>query len=65
MAQEAKRVDLLFSELDFGTYEWGFIKRDGCRDEDEEDTRYQRHMKEKHGIDVKCANGYMYLPELP
>lgn len=40
-----KIVDLLYSDNQVGTHEYGFIPRKSGEDPDNEDLRYQRHLK--------------------
>lgn len=60
-----KQIEMLYSDVSFGTQEYGFIPRgkknrnaeDAC---DSEDLRYARHLRSQ-GIDARVANGYVTL----
>lgn len=55
-----KKIEMLFSDVSFGTQEYGFIPRGKNRDEDSEDVRYSRHLRSL-GIVAKVANGYVFI----
>ena len=38
-------IPLSFSDVDFGCIEYGFITRDWTKDPDDEDLRYERHVR--------------------
>ena len=61
-----KTINLLFSDTDFGTHEWGFIPRkvDSLNPEDasdSEDARYQRHLA-RLGISARVVDGVIRVP---
>ena len=49
-------IHLLFSDVSFGTHEYGFIPRKSGEDPDDEDRRYQRHLKSQ-GLDTRVWDG--------
>jgi hypothetical protein len=51
-----KIVDLLYSDNQVGTHEYGFIPRKSGEDPDNEDRRYQRHLKEQ-GLEARVWDG--------
>lgn len=51
MAKTVKTYELTFSDLEMGHPDLGFVSREDCRDEDEEDARYSRSLRDK-GLDV-------------
>lgn len=55
-----KNIDLLFSDVSFGTHEYGFLPRKDAQDPDDEDMRYQRHLKAK-GISARVWNGQVQI----
>ena len=56
-----KKICLSFSDLQMGCEEYGFIDREG-RDPDDEDSHYQRYLKEK-GVKARVVEGYIYPGE--
>ena len=60
-----KQIEMLFSDVSFGTHEYGFIPRgkknrdasDAC---DSEDVRYMKHLRAQ-GVEARVANGYVTL----
>lgn len=61
-----RTINLLFSDTDFGTHEWGFIPRkpDPYNPEDasdSEDFRYQRHLA-RLGISARVVGGVIRVP---
>jgi len=50
------RVALLFSDLTFGTHEYGFITRWPGMDPDDEDRLYQRHLRSL-GVVARVVEG--------
>jgi hypothetical protein len=52
-----KTYELLFSDLEIGHADLGFMSREDCRDPDEEDTRYARFLKEKGFKHVRVWDG--------
>ena len=61
-----RTINLLFSDTDFGTREWGFIPRklDPRNPEDasdSEDVRYQRHLA-RLGISARVVGGVIRIP---
>jgi hypothetical protein len=55
------KIEMLFSDLEIGTQEYGFIKRGN--DEDEDDFRYQRFLRKTYQNlkNARVANGYVFL----
>lgn len=51
-----KIIPLLFSDLSYGTQEYGFLVRKPGQDGDDEDARYQRHLKVQ-GIEARVWDG--------
>lgn len=47
-----KVIFLLYSDNQIGTHEYGFIPRKGGEDPDDEDRRYQRHLRAQ-GINAR------------
>ena len=61
-----KKIDLLFSDVTFGTYEFGFIARNRGRGDaedlgDSEDSRYRKHLAAQ-GIEARVVGGRISLP---
>lgn len=57
-----KIIYLLFSDVTFGTHEYGFIPRKVVQDPDDDDARYERHLKFK-GINARVYDGKVKLLE--
>lgn len=53
-----KKIELLFSDVDFGVHEWGFLPR--MDDPDDEDVAYQKHLR-AIGIDARVSDGIVRL----
>jgi len=51
-----KIIPLLFSDLSYGTHEYGFLVRKQGQDSDDEDSRYQRHLKNQ-GVEARVWDG--------
>lgn len=56
-----KIIHLLFSDVSFGTHEYGFIPRKDLQDPDDEDARYERHVKKAFGLEARVWDGKVYL----
>ena len=56
----ARKIELLFSDVSFGTEEFGFIPRLRSFNPDKEDLSYVKYLKSK-GVDARVANGYVWL----
>ncbi len=63
MAQ--RLYDILFSDLEQGTEEFGFIPRNLEEDIDDEDKRYQRHVQRQlpPGQKARVWDGYLTISE--
>ena len=61
------RYTLVFSDIDFGHSELGFIPRIDAEDPDDEDMRYQRFLTKKGFKSVRVCDGYasMTNPQHP
>jgi hypothetical protein len=61
------RYTLVFSDIDFGHSELGFIPRKSEEDPDDEDMRYQKYLTKKGYKSVRVYDGYatMTNPEHP
>ena len=51
-----KVIHLLFSDVSFGTHEYGFLPRKPDQDPDIEDVRYQKHLRAQ-GITARVWDG--------
>jgi hypothetical protein len=51
-----KIIPLLFSDLSYGTHEYGFLVRKPAQDSDDEDAHYQRHLKNQ-GVEARVWDG--------
>lgn len=51
-----KTIPLLFSDLSYGTHEYGFLVRKPTQDSDDEDARYQMHLKNQ-GVEARVVDG--------
>ncbi len=60
-----RRYDILFSDLEQGTEEFGFIPRIPEEDIDDEDKRYQRHVQQQlpPGHKARVWDGYLTITE--
>ena len=54
--QADKIISLLYSDNQVGTHEYGFIPRKSGEDPDDEDRRYQRHLKSQ-GLEARVWDG--------
>lgn len=55
-----KKIPLLFSDVSYGTHEYGFLPRKGSPDA--EDVAYIRHINKTHpSLQVKCCDGYLFV----
>ena len=62
-----KTIDMLFSDVRFGTHEFGFLPRKLSPDSpenagDSEDTRYRKHLA-ANGITARVVGGRIYIRE--
>ena len=60
---EKKRIEMLFSDIDFGTEEYGYIPRPQDMDCDDEDRTYERYLHRKHLLNARVVDGVMYIEE--
>lgn len=51
-----KVIPLLFADASYGTQEYGFLVRKPGQDPDDEDARYQSHLK-KQGVEARVVDG--------
>ena len=51
-----KIVHLLYSDNRIGTHEYGFVPRQDGEDPDDEDRRYQRHLRAQ-GVEARVWDG--------
>jgi hypothetical protein len=51
---------MMFSDIDFGTEEYGYLPTIPNEDPDDQDMRYQRHLK-KMGISATVRDGYVAI----
>ena len=61
-----KKIELLFSDVSFGTHEFGFLPRKLARGDaedagDSEDARYRKHLAGM-GIEARVVGGVVRLP---
>jgi len=61
-----KTIDLLFSDVSFGTHEFGFLPRKLGRGDvedvaDSEDSRYRKHLAGM-GIEARVVGGKVRIP---
>ena len=56
-----KKIPLLFSDVDYGCEEYGFIPRRKREDVDDEDFRYERHVVGLTRLRVRVIDGYLLL----
>lgn len=56
-----KKIPLLFSDVDFGTIEYGFLPKGDHGDDD--DIAYQRYLHKKFPElkEARVANGYIFV----
>lgn len=64
MAQR-RRYDILYSDLEHGTEEFGFIARIEDQDIEDEDRAYQKHVQAQlpPGQTAKVWDGYLTITE--
>jgi hypothetical protein len=55
-----KKIELLFSDVSFGTHEFGFLPRK-LGPGDSEDARYRKHLA-RMGIEARVVGGVVRLP---
>lgn len=53
-------IDMLFSDVTFGTKEFGYIARREDEDPDDEDARYERHLKQR-GVPASVLHGRVFV----
>jgi len=51
-------LPILFSDVDYGTVEYGFISRVTGADPDDEDLTYERHLR-KMGLTARVVDGFV------
>jgi len=56
-----KIIYLLYSDVNFGTHEYGFLPRKVIQDPDDEDARYERHLKISFGLEARVWDGKAYI----
>jgi hypothetical protein len=61
-----KKIELLFSDVSFGTHEFGFLPRklgpgDAEDAGDSEDARYRKHLA-RMGIEARVVGGVVRIP---
>lgn len=63
LAEGPRRIPLTFSDDEMGTEEYGFLPSTG--DPDEDDARYQRHLRRKFPelAAARVRDGYVFLSE--
>lgn len=61
-AHGTKRIDLMFSDIDYGCDEYGFLPKARMMDPDDEDERYEKWLK-KRGIDARVVDGVITVNE--
>ena len=61
------KIEMTFSDVEFGTKEYGYIPRKrakGVDDDDaclSEDSRYRKHLASQ-GVEARVFDGYVWLP---
>ena len=53
-------IHLLFSDVSYGTHEYGFIRRHSWMNADDEDSVYRAHLRAQ-GIEAKVWDGKVLL----
>lgn len=54
------RIPILFSDVSYGTIEYGFIPRSGNSDPDDEDAVYERHLVAR-GVPARVVDGVVIV----
>ena len=59
-----RHTPLLYSDVSYGTEEWGFLPRAKKRpDAEEEDIRYERFLQQDcRVVGARVVDGYVWLP---
>lgn len=56
-----RKIELLFSDVDMGCEEFGFIPRPKRTDPDDQDSAYAKHVRQKTGEqNWHVVNGFLY-----
>ncbi|HEY8096884.1 MAG TPA: hypothetical protein VIE65_12450 [Methylobacter sp.] len=62
---KSNRYVLLFSDLEVGHPELGFVSREDCRDPDEEDIRFQRMLVKQGCRRIQVHDGIAQIGYIP
>jgi hypothetical protein len=57
---KTKIIHLLFSDVSFGTHEYGFIRRNSWENADDEDSRYKAHLRAQD-VDARVWDGKVMI----
>lgn len=57
-----RKITLVYSDVDFGCDEFGYIQRNSSEDPDEEDLRYERHVEDRTDqYPVRVVAGHLFI----
>ena len=58
-----RKIPLFFSDNELGTFEFGMLLRIRREDCDDEDLRYERHVRKLFKGKVRCIEGVLILED--